>query len=219
MEKKDKINEVLAQYGPIEPVAIVGMACRFPGEIYTLDDFWNVLVNKKDALGQIPENRMGNLAELVDVTRNPGKIVSNQGGFLKDIEKFDANFFNISPKEAEKLDPQQRLLLEVAYEAIDDSTISKEKLWGSNAGVFVAMWISDWEHRIKKFNHDFDVYSTTGSGRYAASGRISFTNNLQGTAITLDTACSSSLVAMHLAVQASLSGTMDRALVGAANML
>ena len=109
MEKKDKINEVLAQYGPIEPVAIVGMACRFPGEIYTLDDFWNVLVNKKDALGQIPENRMGNLAELVDVTRNPGKIVSNQGGFLKDIEKFDANFFNISPKEAEKLDPQQRL--------------------------------------------------------------------------------------------------------------
>ena len=219
MEKKDKINEVLAQYGPIEPVAIVGMACRFPGEIYTLDDFWNVLVNKKDALGQIPENRMGNLAELVDVTRNPGKIVSNQGGFLKDIEKFDANFFNISPKEAEKLDPQQRLLLEVAYEAIDDSTVSKEKLWGSNAGVFVAMWISDWEHRIKKFNHDFDVYSTTGSGRYAASGRISFTNNLQGTAITLDTACSSSLVAMHLAVQAIQSGTMEMALVGAANMI
>ena len=219
MEKRDKINQILAQYGAIEPVAIVGMACRFPGDVFTLNDFWNILINKKDALGQIPENRMGNLEELVDITRNPGKIVSNQGGFLKEIEKFDANFFNISPKEAEKLDPQQRLLLEVAYEAIDDSTVNREKLWGSNAGVFIAMWISDWEHRIKKFNHDFDVYSTTGSGRYAASGRISFTNNLQGTAITLDTACSSSLVAMHLAVQAIQSGTMEMALVGAANMI
>lgn len=219
MEKKDKINQILTQYGSFEPVAVVGIGCRFPGDVFSLDDFWKLLVNKVDAIGKIPDSRFGELDDLVDKARGLGKIVSDKGGFLKDIDLFDASFFNISPKEAEKLDPQQRLLLEVAYEAIDDSTITREKLWGSNTGVFIGMWTSDWEHRIENSQQDVDVYSTTGSGRYAASGRISFTYNLQGTSLTLDTACSSSLVAMHLAVQAIQAGTLDMAMVGAVNLI
>ena len=215
----EQIDAIVKKYGKHEPVAVIGIGCRFPNNISNLDEFWDLLINKVDAIGQIPENRFGDLDNLVDPERKPGKIVSKKGAFLSDIEKFDAGFFGISPKEAEKMDPHQRVLLEVAYEAIDDATISQDQLWGTNTSVFVGMWSSDWEHRLNVAGHDLDVYSTTGSGRYAASGRIAFNFNLQGTTLTLDTACSSSLVAMHLAVTSLQTGQSEYALAGAANML
>ncbi|MBX7225834.1 MAG: SDR family NAD(P)-dependent oxidoreductase [Chitinophagales bacterium] len=215
----EQIDTIVKKYGKHEPVAVIGIGCRFPNNTTNLDEFWDLLINKVDAVGQIPENRFGDLDNLVDPERKPGKIVSKKGAFLQNIEQFDAGFFGISPKEAEKMDPHQRVLLEVAYEAIDDATISNEQLWGSNTSVFIGMWSSDWEHRLNVAGHDLDVYSTTGSGRYAASGRIAFNFNLQGTALTLDTACSSSLVAMHLAVTSLQTGQSEYALAGAANML
>lgn len=203
----------------IEPVAIVGIGCRYPGEVNDLNSFWKTVAEKKDLIGKIPTNRMGDTEFLVDPNRTPGKIVNDKGAYLNDIEKFDAEFFGISPLEAKHLDPQQRLLLEIAFEAVENSGIKHSKLSGSKTGVYIGLWTNDFEHRLSDSGDDLDVYSTTGSGRYAASGRISFFLNLQGPAITLDTACSSSLVAVHLAVQSIQSGETEMAFAGAANVI
>lgn len=202
-----------------EPVAIVGIGCRYPGDVNNLDSFWKSIVEKKDIVGEIPANRMGDTDDLVDPNRTPGKIVNNKGAYLNDIENFDAEFFGISPLEAKHLDPQQRLLLELAFETLEDSGIKQSKISGSKTGVYIGLWTNDFEHRLSNSGDDIDVYSTTGSGRYAASGRLSFFLNLQGPALTLDTACSSSLVAVHLAVQSIQSGETDMAFAGAANII
>ncbi len=202
-----------------EPVAIVGIGCRYPGDVNNLDSFWQTIVDKKDAIGKIPTNRMGDTDDLVDPNRTPGKIVNNKGAYLEDIEHFDAEFFGISPLEAKHLDPQQRLLLEIAFETIENAGIKKDRLSGTKTGVYIGLWTNDFEHRLSNSGDDLDVYSTTGSGRYAASGRLSFFLNLQGPALTLDTACSSSLVAVHLAVQSIQSGETDMAFAGAANVI
>jgi acyl transferase domain-containing protein/NADPH:quinone reductase-like Zn-dependent oxidoreductase len=202
-----------------EPVAIVGIGCRYPGNVNNLDSFWKTIIEKKDLIGNIPKNRMGDTDLLVDPNRVPGKIVNNKGAYLNDIENFDAEFFGISPLEAKHLDPQQRILLEIAFEALEDAGIKHKKLSGTKTGVYIGLWTSDFEHRLANSGDDLDVYSTTGSGRYAASGRISFFLNLQGPALTLDTACSSSLVAVHLAVQSIQSGETEMAFAGAANII
>jgi acyl transferase domain-containing protein/acyl carrier protein/short-subunit dehydrogenase len=202
-----------------EPVAIVGIGCRYPGDVNNLDSFWKTIVEKKDLVGKIPKNRMGDTETLVDPNRAPGKIVNDKGAYLEDIENFDAEFFGISPLEAKHLDPQQRVLLEIAFEALEDAGIKHKKLNGTKTGVYIGLWTNDFEHRLVNSGDDIDVYSTTGSGRYAASGRISFFLNLQGPALTLDTACSSSLVAVHLAVQSIQSGETEMAFAGAANII
>lgn len=202
-----------------EPIAIIGVACKLPGDISNLEDLWNVVINKKDALTSFPENRINNINALVNNKRTKGKIVTKKGGFLNDIEYFDANFFQISAKEAEKLDPQQRLLLETSFNAVEDAGIPLEKLYGSKTGVFIGCWLNDFEHKLAQTPHDVDVYSTTGSGRYPLSGRLSFFYNLQGPSITVDTACSSSLVAMHLAMQSLKSKECNVAFAGAANTI
>lgn len=202
-----------------EPIAIVGISCRFPGGMNTLEDFWEVLINKKDVVGEFPEDRIPHLQSIIDQGRAPGKIISRSGGFLEKIDEFDAPFFGISPKEAEKMDPQQRLLLELTFEAMEDAGVRMEDAWGSKTGVFTGVWTSDYEHRMLKAGHDIDVYATTGTGRYGASGRISYIFNFQGPCMTLDTACSSSIVAIHLAAQSLLSGESELAIAAAANLI
>ena len=203
----------------LEPLAIVGIGCRYPGNIRSLQDLWNVVNNKVDAISDYPVTRIKNVDALVDSERGQDKIISKRGGFIQDAEYFDAGFFNISPLEAEKIDPAQRLLMEVTEEAIENAGLTHQQLAGSNTGVFVGNWTSDYEHRLRSARQDIDVYATTGSGRYALSGRLSYIYNLQGPSMTVDTACSSSIVALHVAAQSLRSGDCDMALVGASNTI
>ncbi len=203
----------------LEPLAIIGIGCRFPGNVHSLDDLWNLLISKTDAISDYPSSRNSNADDYVDSNREKHKIITKRGGFIENIEYFDADFFNISPLEAEKIDPAQRLLLEVTQEAIENAGLTENILQDSNTGVFAGNWTSDYEHRLQKANQDIDVYATTGSGRYALSGRVSYFYNLQGPSLTVDTACSSSIVALNIAAQSLRSGECDMAFVGASNTI
>lgn len=202
-----------------DPVAIVGIGCRFPGEVVDPASFWKVLSEGQDAIGEIPQSRI-DLAHYFDPRAStPGRIMTRWGGFLNGIEDFDAGFFGMSPREAERLDPQQRLLLETAWEALEDAGIDTEALNGSATGVFVGQWLSDFEGRLFADPEGVDFFMTTGSGRYASSGRLSYLLGLRGPSLTLDTACSSSLAAVHLAVRSIRSGESDLAIAGGANVI
>lgn len=201
-----------------EPIAIIGIGCRYSGDINNLDDFWKVLINKRSTLKDIPSDRVSN-EFLYDSERGYRKVVTKQGGWLDHIKEFDAKFFNISPREAEKVDPHQRMMLEVTYEAFEDAGIKLEEVWGTRTGVYAGMWSSDFEHVLANSKDDIDVYSTTGSGRYAAAGRLAYYFNLQGPTFTIDTACSTSLVAIHLASQSLHLKECDMAICSAANLL
>jgi acyl transferase domain-containing protein/acyl carrier protein len=189
-----------------EPVAIVGLGCRFPGAEGPAA-FWSLIERGGDAVGGLPPDRQ------VAGTQ------ATRGGFLERVDYFDARFFGISPREAERLDPQQRLLLEVAFEALDDAGLSSRELDGSTAGVFVGMWINDYESRMFAETGRVDFHMTTGSGRYTASGRVSQVLGLRGPSLTVDTACSSSLVAVHLACQSLWSGESDIAIAAGVNVI
>ena len=175
--------------------------------------------NGVDAIAEMPADRF-DAAALYDATPGArGKIVTRQGGFLSEVDAFDPSFFGISPKEAMCIDPQQRLLLEVAWEAIEDAGVTQPQLAGSATGVFVGMWTSEYEGKMFGASSDIDLYVTTGGGRYAASGRVSYAFDLRGPSLTLDTACSSSLVAVHLACQSLWSGESEMALAGGVNLI
>jgi acyl transferase domain-containing protein len=202
-----------------EPIAIVGIGCRFPGGADDPGSFWRLLVDGVDAIGPIPPERF-DVGALYDPEPGaPGKIASPEGGFLADVDRFDAAFFGISPREAACMDPQQRLLLEVAWEALEDAGCVPAAIRGSRAGVFVGVWTSDYEDTMYRAVHDIDLYVTTGGGRYADSGRLSYVLDLQGPSMTVDTACSSSLVSVHLACQSLRSGECDLALAGGVNLI
>lgn len=201
------------------PIAIVGIGCRFPGGVNDPASFWHLLTSGRDAIGEIPKARM-DVAHYFDPRpATPGRIMTRRGGFLDGLEDFDASFFGISPREAERLDPQQRLLLETTWEALEDAGVDVRRLEGSNAGVFVGQWTSDFEGRLFADPEAVDFYMTTGSGRYAASGRISYALGLRGASLTIDSACSSSLAAVHLAVRSIRAGESDVALAGGANVI
>jgi acyl transferase domain-containing protein/acyl carrier protein len=146
-------------------------------------------------------------------------MTSRWGGFLEQIDMFDAAFFGISPREAERMDPQQRLLLQVAWEALEDAGQKIDRLSGSDAGVFIGMWLNDYEARLFADPRAVDFHMTTGTGRYSASGRLSYFLGIQGPSLTVDTACSSSLVAVHLACRSLWSGECSLALAGGANVI
>ncbi len=148
-----------------------------------------------------------------------GTIATCRGGFLPDVDRFDSGFFRISPREAALLDPQQRLLLEVSWEAVEDAGIPVERLAGSQTGVFIGVWTSDYEHSVYDLSRNLDFYATTGGGRYPASGRLAYFLDLRGPNLTLDTACSSSLVAIHLACQSLRDGQSEMALAGGVNVI
>ncbi|TVP47768.1 MAG: SDR family NAD(P)-dependent oxidoreductase [Gemmatimonadales bacterium] len=197
-------------------IAIVGIGCRFPGGLDGPDGFWRGLLDRVDAIGEIPPDRF-DAAALHG--RKPGGVSSVLGGYLEGIDRLDAAYFGISPREAERLDPQQRLLLEVSQEALENAGMPMDALVGSPAGVFVGLFLTDFEARLFRDPDSVDLYSTTGTGRYAASGRLSFAFGLEGPSLTLDTACSSSLVAVHLAVQSLLAGECPLAIAGGANVI
>ncbi|WP_344599129.1 beta-ketoacyl synthase N-terminal-like domain-containing protein, partial [Streptomyces violaceusniger] len=192
-----------APAGPVDddPIAIVGMACHYPGGIGSPEDLWTVVRDELDVVSGLPTDRGWDLNRLVDPSgTRPDTSYTDQGGFLYDAADFDAGFFGISPNEALMMDPQQRLLLETSWEALERAGIDPASLKGSATGVFAGMAF-----------HDYAYNHSTGS---IASGRISYVMGLEGPAVTVDTACSSSLVALHLAAQALRSGECSLALAG-----
>jgi acyl transferase domain-containing protein/acyl carrier protein len=201
------------------PVAIVGIGCRYPGGADEPGSFWRLLREGRSAVGDIPRDRMDVERWFDPRPATPGRMRSRWGGYLDRIDELDAAFFGISPREAERLDPQQRLLLETAWEALEDAGQDARRLEGASVGVYVGQWVSDFEARLFARPEELDFFMTTGSGRYAASGRLSFVLGLRGPSVTLDTACSSSLVAVHLAVQALRSGECPLALAGGVNVI
>jgi acyl transferase domain-containing protein len=202
-----------------EAIAIVGIGCRFPGGADSPEAFWRLLREGVDAIGPIPADRP-ELRELYDPTPGaPGKIATPVGGFLNGLDLFEPSFFGISPREANAVDPQQRLLLETTWEAFEDAGIVVSSLAGRNVGIFVGMWTNEYEDRMFGATSDVDLYITTGGGRYAASGRLSYIFDFRGPSLTLDTACSSSLVALHLACQSLRSGECELAVAAASNLI
>jgi len=204
-----------------EPLAIVGMGCRFPGGADSPERLWELLAAGRDVTGEIPADRW-NIAQYFDPAPGvPGKIYATRGGFVRDVDRFDAAFFGISPREAVQLDPQQRLLLEVVWEALEHGGIAPHGLRGSRTGVYVGMATYDYAHlQIKSGDPAHcDAYFGTGTAASVASGRIAYTLGLHGPAISIDTACSSSLVALHLACRALRNGDCDLALVGGVNLI
>ncbi len=203
-----------------EPIAIIGMACRFPGGVNNPDDFWRLLCNGTDAITEIPKDRWN-----IDFFYDPdpdaaGKILTRWGGFLDQVDQFDPQFFGISPREAEGMDPQHRLLIEVTWEALEQAGQAPETLTGSATGVFTGISVSDYYQLMTRQDPTkLDVYLAQGTAHSAASGRLSYLLGLQGPAISIDTACSSSLVATHLAVQSLRSGECRMAVAGGVNTI
>ena len=203
-----------------EPIAIIGMGCRFPGGADSPDAYWQILVDGVDTIRETPPERW-DVEELFDPDpQAPGKMYTRWGGYLDDIDQFDPQFFGISPREAEGLDPQQRLLLEVTWEALEHAGQSPDQLVGSPTGVFIGISTNDYFHLLANGDREaIDVYLATGTTHSAASGRLSYFLGLQGPAVSIDTACSSSLVAIHQAVQSLRSGECSMALAGGVNII
>ncbi len=201
-----------------EPIAIVGIGCRFPGGVDSPAAFWRLLLDGVDAVGEVPLDRWD-----VDAWYDPdpdaaGRIATRYGGFLDDIRGFDPEFFGVSAREARSLDPQQRLLLEVTWEALEDAVIAPDSLRGTNTGVFVGIGATDYLQAQLARDAPIDAYLGTGNAHATAAGRLSHQLGLVGPCVAVDTACSSALAAVHLACQSLREGECDLALVGAASL-
>ena len=205
-----------AQSGPI---AIVGAGMRFPGGVRDADSFWELLESGRDAITDIPRDRW-DWRQYFD--RNPearGAMYAVRGGFLEDIDCFDAEFFGIAPREAEMLDPQQRLVHEVAWHALENAGIAADSLRESHTGIFLGLSNLDYSRAALEDDLRIDAYVGSGNSPSMAAGRLAYTLGVRGPAMTVDTSCSSSLTAVHLAVQSLRAGESDVALAGGANVI
>ncbi|UKP00620.1 type I polyketide synthase [Nostoc sp. UHCC 0870] len=203
-----------------EPIAIVGMGCRFPGGADTPEKLWQLLRNGHDAITEVPSDRWSVETLYYNNPATPGKMSPRYGGFIGHLKEFDADFFGIAPKEAISLDPQQRLLLEVTWEALENTGILPEQLTGSQTGVFIGISSNDYTtHLLNRPLTDIDAYLATGNSHSTAAGRISYILGFTGPSLAVDTACSSSLVAVHLACQSLRQGECQLAVVGGVNRI
>ncbi len=192
-----------------EPIAIIGMGCRFPGGADTPEAYWELLAAGRDAVRREPASRRG----------GSDAGAPRWAGYLEDVSGFDADFFGISPREASSMDPRQRLLLEVAWEALEHAGQDPERLAQSATGVFVGLTGDDYYRLLPTEPERIDAYYGTGNGHCFPPGRVSYTLGLQGPSLAVDTACSSSLVAIHLACQSLRSGECSVALAGGVNLV
>ncbi len=211
----DKASRIAAA----EPIAVVGMGCRFPGGAVGPEAYWKFLTRGGDGISEIPSDRW-NADEYYDPDQfAPGRMSSKWGGFLSDVAGFDADYFGISPREAEAMDPQQRLMLEVAYEALEHAGIATDELSGVRAAVMMGVYYGEYQ-TISAANPDaIDAYSATGNAHAVAVGRIAYLLGLRGPAVAIDSACSSSLVTIHLACQSLRLRESDLALAGGVSLI
>ena len=204
-----------------EPIAVVAAACRLPGGVRSPDEFWQLLLDGRDVVTDVPGDRWDGQALFDADPSAPDRINSRRGGFLDSLDQFDAAFFGIAPREAAMMDPQQRLLLEVAWEAFEAGGQPVERLAGSQTGVFVGAHSHSADYWLLQLaqSRGFESHATTGSAHSILANRISYLLDLRGPSLTVDTACSSSLVAVHLACQSLRTGECDLALAGGVNLL
>ncbi len=202
-----------------EPLAIVGIGCRFPGGVEDTESFWNLLAEGRSGIIEVPENRWNRDRFYHPDTSIPRKMHTKWGGFVHNLDMFDAQFWGISPREALRMDPQQRWLLECAWESIEDAGYRPSSLKGTKTGVYVGIASNDYAQVQMTSPDDVDVHTNSGSTLSIASNRIAYLMDLKGPAISVDTACSSALVAINMGCRDMWAGTIDHALVGGVNAL
>ena len=204
-----------------EPIAVIGMDCRFPGGADNPDAYWEILCDGVDGITEVPSSRW-DIENYYDPNPDtPGKMYARYGGFIEDVDKFDPQFFGISPREAAAIDPQQRLLLEVSYNALENAGHSPAKLRGSKTGVFIGQCFDDYSRRSINSGDPtrIDAFNSLGNTRSITAGRIAYVLGLQGATLQLDTTCSSSLVAVHLACQSLRNRESNLAIAGGVNLM
>jgi thioester reductase-like protein len=202
-----------------EPVAVVGVGCRFPGGVDGLESFWQMLVDGRSGIGVIPDDRWDVDEFYAADPDEPGRTYARHGGFIDGVKEFDAALFGIPPREAVSIDPQHRLVLEVAWQALEHAGIAPDSVRGSNGGVFVGLRGSDYERMGSTDLNLIDTYAATGSAWNFGANRLSYVLGLEGPSMVVDTACSSALVALHLACQSLRAGECDTALAGGVNIM
>ncbi|MBG1258280.1 type I polyketide synthase [Nostoc commune] len=208
-----KVNQL--EYAKREPIAIIGMGCRFPGADNP-EAFWQLLRNGVDAITEVPADRW-DLEKFYDPDPDaPGKVCTRKGGFLTQVDGFNPEFFGISAREAASIDPQQRLLLEVGWEALENATLASEHLYNSSTGVFIGIYLNDYSKVMSSVGDStqIDAFSAIGNSLSVAAGRLSYILGLKGPSMAIDTSCSSSLVSVHLACQSLRLGECNLALAG-----